>query len=228
MEREIAKNKYNLSNLRQNNLLLRTITAIILLPIAIYIIYFSASLVFAATAILITVIMAFEWYNLTKNSNNYKKWELVGIAYISIPIISMLILKELNQAALLCMFLIVWITDISAYFVGKKIGGPKLLPSVSPNKTWSGSIAGIVLSMILGSIISLLFYKNNVVFIIVISGIFSILEQLGDLFESKLKRMFNVKDSGTIIPGHGGVLDRLDGLTFLSPIMLIVVLIYSK
>ncbi len=112
------------------------------------------------------------------------------------------------------MFLVVWTTDISGYLFGKIIKGPKLLPSISPNKTWSGLLSGILLSGIFSSFFSIFYgsYLHVSFFLFGVLG--AIVSSLGDLFESKLKRLNNKKDSSNLIPGHGGLLDRLDGFLF--------------
>ena len=119
--------------------------------------------------------------------------------------------------------MILWATDIAALLVGKNIGGPKLAPTISPKKTWSGAIGGVLASMFVGLLSSVVF-NQTATFFIMFAGIMSVLEQIGDLTESKFKRHFDVKDSGNIIPGHGGILDRIDGLTFVAPAMALVVM----
>ncbi len=117
------------------------------------------------------------------------------------------------------MFAVVWATDIAAYFTGRTFGGPKLMPIVSPNKTWSGAIGGFVAAVLAGTGIAALAQSHGVSLftalpvpaIALASGVASIVSQAGDLFESGLKRHYGVKDSGHSIPGHGGVMDRLDG-----------------
>ncbi|KNY22090.1 phosphatidate cytidylyltransferase [Methylobacterium sp. ARG-1] len=117
------------------------------------------------------------------------------------------------------MFAVVWSTDIAAYFAGRKIGGPKLMPRVSPNKTWSGAIGGLVGAVAAGSLVAVaadlagldLPSAASLPVVAGVSALASVLSQAGDLVESGLKRRYGVKDSGKIIPGHGGVMDRLDG-----------------
>jgi phosphatidate cytidylyltransferase len=114
-------------------------------------------------------------------------------------------------AALIFVLLIVWATDIGGYFAGRGIGGPKLWPKVSPNKTWSGAVGGFVGSLAVagGFAASGL---GKALPLLALAGVLSVASQLGDLFESAVKRRFGVKDSSHLIPGHGGLLDRLDGL----------------
>lgn len=118
--------------------------------------------------------------------------------------------------------LIVWTTDSGAYLIGRKIGKHKLAPMISPNKTWEGSIGGTLASVIIVGLYVFFFhthFKYNVVLMIILTLIFSIGGQFGDLVESSFKRHYGVKDSGKILPGHGGILDRFDSLLFVLPLM---------
>jgi len=108
----------------------------------------------------------------------------------------------------------VWATDIFAYFVGRAIGGPKLAPRISPGKTWSGAIGGAVAAIIAGTAVVWSFFSADDLRIPVLALVLSVCSQIGDLFESFIKRRFGVKDSSHLIPGHGGVMDRVDGLIF--------------
>jgi len=205
----------------------RFISGVILAVLGIYAIYFSKGLFFLLT-IAATILMTFEWLEITKSAEDQQKWRLIGFFYILIPVWSLLRLRDLDPNILLWMFFIVWSTDIFAYFAGKNFGGVKLAPKISPNKTWSGLVGGVFASMVIGFISSFMFVAGHVLFFIIISGLLAILEQLSDLLESKFKRIFGVKDSGRLIPGHGGVLDRLDGLMLVAPAVLLLVFIYSE
>jgi phosphatidate cytidylyltransferase len=99
------------------------------------------------------------------------------------------------------------VTDIGAYFVGKKFGKRKLVPSISPNKTWEGAGGGLLCALVVGALFGNIFG----------SLVISVLSMAGDLLESKIKRIFGVKDSGNLIPGHGGILDRVDGFLLAAP-----------
>jgi len=124
---------------------------------------------------------------------------------------------RLGLVAILWMFAVVWLTDIAAYFAGRRFGGPKLWPRVSPKKTWSGFFGGLVAGVAAGGIVVLVAGRFGVAapvsfaIVVLLSAVASVLSQLGDLGESALKRRFGAKDSGVLIPGHGGVMDRLDG-----------------
>lgn len=208
------------------NLKTRIISGALMLIVAILAICVSKNL-FVLLAVAITILMAFEWVELTRlaPTAEKKKWQLIGFAFILFPIFATLRLYDIDPDIVLWMFAIICSTDIFAYVAGKNFGGPKLLPSVSPNKTWAGLAGGLVASMIIGFLSSFMF-SGGWVFFVIISALLSLIEQVSDLLESKVKRIFGVKDSGSIIPGHGGILDRLDGMVLVAPITLIIVLLY--
>ena len=135
-----------------------------------------------------------------------------GVLYAGLPAICLLFLREQPQGIALTLWTlaVVWATDIGAFFAGRGIGGPKLAPSVSPNKTWAGLAGGVLAAAIIGAL--LVYTLELPSGLGLLGGPMAILAQLGDLYESWLKRRAGVKDSGALLPGHGGVLDRLDGL----------------
>jgi phosphatidate cytidylyltransferase len=144
-------------------------------------------------------------------------WLAGGILYAGLSGISLTALRGAGDAGLvgiLFIFAIVWATDILAYFVGRAIGGPKLAPPISPGKTWSGAIGGTIAGVIAGCIVVAVAGFGLTFGHVVIAALLSIFSQIGDLFESFIKRRFGVKDSSRLIPGHGGVMDRVDGLVF--------------
>ena len=152
------------------------------------------------------------------------RWIGLGALYCAIPAIAFPLIRESGGLALtLFLFVIVWVTDIAGYFVGRRFGGPKLLPTVSPKKTWSGAIGGIVGSALLAIVIARFSPQASLTVLLVVALVLSAVSQSGDLFESWVKRRFSVKDSSQLIPGHGGFLDRLDGLIAASvPVALVV------
>jgi phosphatidate cytidylyltransferase len=128
--------------------------------------------------------------------------------------------RAINFQTLLYGMLIVWITDSGAYLIGRKLGRNKLAPKISPNKTWEGSIGGTVSATIILAIYLYLFpVSDGFVTMIILTLILSIMGQLGDLIESSLKRYYGVKDSGKILPGHGGILDRFDSMLIVMPLL---------
>lgn len=144
-------------------------------------------------------------------------WLTGGIFYAGLSGISLAALRGSDTNGLitiLFIFAIVWGTDILAYFVGRAIGGPKLAPRISPGKTWSGAIGGTVAGVIAGCLVVWLAGDGLTIWHVLITAVLSIASQIGDLFESFIKRRFGVKDSSRLIPGHGGVMDRVDGLVF--------------
>ena len=143
------------------------------------------------------------------------KWRLLGVFYVSIPPIALVVLREDPQygiAAIVWVMVTVWAADTLAYFAGRIIGGPKLAPRVSPNKTWAGLIGAMLGSALAAAAVGALLGLPGVTALAVLAAALAIVEQGGDLFKSAMKRRYGVKDSGRLIPGHGGVIDRVDGL----------------
>jgi len=143
-----------------------------------------------------------------------KLWAAGGVVYALLPAIALSQVRDAQHGLMVIfwIFIIVWGSDIGAYFAGRAIGGPKLAPTISPKKTWSGFLGGLI-TAIVGTVIWLQFFDfDRPEIALLIAGVTSIFSQLGDLFESWVKRHFNVKDSGQLIPGHGGIMDRVDGL----------------
>jgi phosphatidate cytidylyltransferase len=133
-----------------------------------------------------------------------------GFVYVAIPAFSLLVLSWVYEGLVFWVMLVTWATDIFAYFAGRAIGGPKLAPKISPNKTWAGLAGGMVGAGLAGWGIAWLFDLGAP--FQWIGAPMAVVAQAGDLYESWVKRRAGVKDSGTLLPGHGGVLDRLDGL----------------
>lgn len=143
------------------------------------------------------------------------QWDASGLAYASVSGLSLALLRDGDRSglvAILFLFAVVWATDIFAYFVGRTVGGPKLAPSISPGKTRSGALGGAVGGVIAGLILAAIAGTGNLGLLGLVALVLSIVAQAGDLFESWVKRRHDRKDSGAIIPGHGGVMDRVDGL----------------
>jgi phosphatidate cytidylyltransferase len=143
-----------------------------------------------------------------------RMWAAFGILYAGALGASPLVLRSGDEngfLAMLFLFAIVWATDTGAYFIGRGVGGPKLIPRISPQKTWSGALGGIAAAVLAGFAVAKAAELSAIVTIMALSAILSIFAQGGDLFESHMKRRFGAKDSGRLIPGHGGLMDRLDG-----------------
>jgi phosphatidate cytidylyltransferase len=143
-----------------------------------------------------------------------RDWAVAGPLYAGLPAIALAAVRAAPSGLWLVVFLfaVVWSTDIAAYFTGRAIGGPKLWPAVSPKKTWSGALGGLLAGAVAGVIVAAAAGAPRLWPVFLVGAVLSIASQGGDLFESSLKRRFGVKDSGWIIPGHGGLLDRVDGL----------------
>lgn len=141
-------------------------------------------------------------------------WVIAGAGYAGGMVLAPVFLRAdagFGFAVILLVFAIVWTTDVLGYFAGRAFGGPKLWPAVSPKKTWSGAIAGTVGAVVVALLVAAQFGSFDRIAIIAVALLLSIMAQAGDLFESWVKRRFDAKDSSHIIPGHGGVMDRLDG-----------------
>jgi len=145
------------------------------------------------------------------------RWAWWGVPYIALPGIALLVIRlspEYGLAAVSLLFAVVWSADTLAYVFGRLIGGPKLAPAISPNKTWAGLVGAVSGGVVASGLFAWIAALPVVLPLVVMGAVLAVLEQGGDLFESAAKRRFGVKDSGRIIPGHGGVLDRVDGLIF--------------
>jgi phosphatidate cytidylyltransferase len=142
-----------------------------------------------------------------------RNWVAAGFLYAATAEVASVLVRldaAKGFAALMLVLLIVWVTDIGGYFAGRGIGGPKLWPRISPKKTWAGAIGGFGASLVVAASFAA-FDLGKTGPLLLLGAVLSVVSQLGDLFESAVKRRFGVKDSSHIIPGHGGLLDRLDG-----------------
>jgi phosphatidate cytidylyltransferase len=171
---------------------------------------------------LMGALMAWEWARLC---GRRRGWLLLGVLYVSLPCLALLWIRDLpgGLETLLWVLVLVWATDTAAYVAGRGIGGPRLAPRISPNKTWAGLAGGAVGAALVGFAAVLLRGAppdagplGDAWLLVALSAILALVEQAGDLAESAVKRHFGVKDSGNLIPGHGGVLDRVDGLIAVS------------
>ncbi len=159
-----------------------------------------------------------------------KVWLPLGLGYAGVPAASLAFLRGNDGQglyAIVFLFALVWSTDIFAYFVGRSLGGPKLAPKISPNKTWSGAIGGTAAAVAAGLGVAALAGPVGNPILPALIVLVSILSQSGDLFESWIKRKFGVKDSGSLIPGHGGVMDRVDGLVVAATALYLIGIIGS-
>ncbi|MES2451019.1 MAG: phosphatidate cytidylyltransferase [Pseudomonadota bacterium] len=149
----------------------------------------------------------------------------LGAVYVGLPILALLLIRRQEEGIVFTFWALalVWVCDIGAYFSGRAIGGPKLAPLISPNKTWAGLAGGVLLAGAFGAAMHIFYglpWRLTLA-----TPVLAVLAQGGDLFESWLKRRAGVKDSGTLLPGHGGVLDRLDGLVPVAPVAALLVIL---
>ena len=167
--------------------------------------------IFALLVALAACVMLFEWRRMVKGWGC--GWQVAGFAYSLLPALALRWIRERSPVGvelLMWVFITTWSVDIGAYFAGRTLGGPKLAPAISPNKTWAGLIGGMAAAAVFGGLWAWLLQLPAI--LIALAAPFALAGQIGDLFESWLKRRAGVKDSGDWLPGHGGALDRLDGL----------------
>lgn len=195
------------------------------------------SWIFATPVIFAGIVLAaFVCVLVVARTPRDKGWAVLGLSY-AIPIALVPVALRFHDPAgmwaLLWMFAVVWMTDSVAYFVGRAVGGPKLWPAVSPKKTWSGFVGGLVGAVLAGTAVAAFAQSKgaleflDLLIIAFLSALASVVSQGGDLAESAMKRHFGVKDSGTLIPGHGGFMDRLDGFAAVA-ILLCLLLPLAK
>jgi phosphatidate cytidylyltransferase len=194
----------------------RVASACVLVPLALLCLYVGGW-AWAALVALGAIGMAEEWRRMCARRGGAGVLAL-GLPYI-LPCAAALIWLRADEAGagnVLFLLLVVWATDIGAYLLGRLVGGPKLAPAISPGKTWSGAAGGLAAAMLVGLAASLMDGFTPWHGALVAGGL-AIVAELGDLLESRLKRYFGVKDSGALIPGHGGLLDRLDAMLTAAP-----------
>jgi phosphatidate cytidylyltransferase len=145
-----------------------------------------------------------------------------GIPYLAVPIASLTSLKRIDPWLVFLLFAIVWLGDTAAYYAGSRLGRHKMAPVVSPKKSWEGAAAGLATSLAAAAVWSLWRQRGELsAAFLVMAGATAVAAQVGDLVESMIKRDAGVKDSGHVLPGHGGFLDRIDALMFAAPVMLL-------
>lgn len=193
-----------------NELLVRTMTGLLLIAASLAAAAVGGT-VFAVLVAAFAALMFYEWTRLVRGWG--RAWYMSGFVYALIPALSLLWIRERDSHGLellLWVFLVTWSTDIGAYFVGRSFGRRKLAPSISPGKTIEGLCGGIAAATLVGAAWVLAMGLGRP--LLALAPVLAIAAQAGDLFESKMKRRAGVKDSGQSLPGHGGVLDRVDGL----------------
>ena len=194
--------------------MVRTIAAVAMIAVALVAEFFGGY-IFASLVAIIAGLMFVEWRRLTDGWG--VRWIVAGFLYALLPALSLLWLRDRapqGMEIVFWIFVVTWTTDIGAYFAGRAIGGPKLAPKISPNKTWAGLTGGMVSAALAGW--AWTDYVDLPATLLWLAPLFAAAAQGGDLFESWLKRRAGAKDSGSILPGHGGILDRLDGLVVVA------------
>jgi len=213
------------------NLLKRLLSSIILIPLVFYVVI-KGSMIFNFFLIILLSISIYEWINM----NKFNIQKIIGVIYLIFSFFTIFLFRNINIDYNIFYFLLVAIicisSDLGGYIFGKILKGPKLI-SISPNKTYAGVFGAYILSIFF----SYLFYKiilhiddnitQNIFFFMVIISI-STISQVGDLVLSYFKRIAKIKDTGNIIPGHGGILDRIDGVIFAYPFSYMLILIFLK
>jgi len=193
-----------------NELLIRTLTGTLLIAAALAAAAMGGN-IFAIFVAAVATAMFFEWTRIVRGWG--PAWYVSGFFYALLPALALLWIRERDGHGLellIWAFLVTWSTDIGAYFAGRRFGRRKLAPSISPGKTVEGLYGGIAWATLIGGTWALAMHLG--VALLPLAPFFALAAQGGDLFESRMKRQAGVKDSGTWLPGHGGVLDRLDGL----------------
>lgn len=194
-----------------SELAVRILSAVVMIAIALM-----AAIVggyyFAFLVAAVATAMFYEWMRITRGWGLH--WAIGGFIYCLLPAVALLWIRDRSGdqglSLLLWVFIVTWATDIGAYFAGKRFGKRKLAPSISPGKTVEGLWGGVVAAAVLGA--AWVFSTGLGQSLVLLAPLFAVAAQAGDLFESKMKRRAGIKDSGDLLPGHGGVLDRLDGL----------------
>jgi phosphatidate cytidylyltransferase len=180
----------------------------------------------AGLPVLVVVIAALNRFSRDRDVTPI--WTAAGLAWIVLPTIGFAWLRsdpEAGRETVLWVLVLVWSVDIAAYAAGKTLGGPRLAPRISPKKTWAGLLGGVAGALLVGLASGLIVGSPRWGSMALASGALAIVEQIGDIAESYAKRRFGAKDSSSLIPGHGGLLDRLDGLLAVVAVVVIVRLV---
>ena len=197
---------------------LRVASAVVLAPLAVAAAYLGGAW-FIGFWLLGAAGILWEWLGLVAAARSLSGatragWIALGALYAGAMLAAPLVVRAdaaLGFVAMIFLFAVVWATDVAAYFAGRLVGGPKLCPPISPSKTWSGGVAGALAGTLAGVAVAVVAGLEPLAPVVVVSFVLSVVAQFGDLLESALKRRFGVKDASHAIPGHGGLMDRLDG-----------------
>lgn len=213
----------------------RVLSAAVIAPVGLGALWLGGY-VWLGLIVLLAVGMAAEWITMSSVFRRQGKAPqgliaLVGLCYLAPATIALIWIRDdamVGRDNMLFVLLVVWASDIGAYLAGRLIGGPKLAPLVSPGKTWSGAVGGLISACLVGVAAVSPSGHGAALNAACVAGGLGIAAQLGDLLESHLKRRFGVKDSGWLIPGHGGLLDRLDGMLTAAPLAAFLILALGR
>lgn len=212
-----------------NEFIIRSISSVFIVGIILSFIYtYSINYSFMFLSV-IGLLMNIEWINMTSSTTKGKQmWMWLGIIYILSTILPLFYLKTSMYGShlLMWLFLLVWCVDTGAYIIGKILGlGKHKITSISPKKSYEGLFGGMITAVVICFIFASIFLPGIKFKLLLISPLLCILEQISDITESYVKRKFNVKDSGNIIPGHGGIMDRFDGFLLTTPSLILLIIL---
>lgn len=206
-----------------NDLVIRSLAGAVMIMIAL-IAAFNGGYLFAVLVAAAATAVFYEWTRITRGWG--AAWYVSGFIYSLVAAVALLWVRDRADSGLqltFWLFAVVWSLDIGAYLAGRTIGGPKLAPTISPAKTWAGLYGGVAAATLIGGL--WVWFAYLPLILVVLAPLFAVVAQVGDLFESWMKRRAGVKDSGTWLPGHGGVFDRLDGLMPVAILTALAVLV---
>ncbi len=208
-----------------SDLRLRIASAAIMTPLGLAAIWAGGAVWLVVLAFL-GGIVAYEWIRLSHGATS----AATGVGYVLLACVSLALLRlaPTGFGDVLFLMLVVWAGDIGAYLTGRQLGGPRLAPAISPGKTWSGAAGGLAFSILAGLAVAAGFGNPRPFHAGLIGAALALVAQAGDLLESGLKRWSGAKDSGGLIPGHGGLLDRVDGLLAAAPAGLVIRLLAGQ
>lgn len=205
-----------------SNLTIRILSAIIMVAVALAATW-QGGMLFAIFVAAVATTVYWEWWRMARDWSGL--WKVGGFFYALIPAIALLYVREQVPEGfdlVIWVYLVTWGTDIGGYASGKTIGGPKLAPALSPNKTWAGLLGAMAMAGFFGALWADL--NDLSAHLFWLGAPFALGAQIGDLFESGMKRKAGIKDSSNIIPGHGGVFDRVDGLLIVATLTALLVM----
>ena len=223
--------RFNLKSLQE-----RTFSALILIPVVLLAVVWGG-IPFYIMIALLAGISLHEWVSMARRTENASLHSIWGFIYILLGFwFCVLVREEQGFSAAVLFLLMVWAADIGAFFVGKYFGGPKMAPTISPNKTWAGLVGGCDFAGVIG----VLYFSFNllvspeavfswwiIILVFVLGVLIALAGQGGDLIISVMKRKTGVKDTGTLIPGHGGLLDRIDSMLLAAPVFYVLFSMFS-